>query len=259
MTDVAIQQSGAVLTITLDRPASRNGLVPDTAVQLAERFETASTDTSIRVIVLTGAGRSFCSGADLMAAAQQLGKGSLDALIRDTFHRLIRAIIASPQPVVASIRGPAVGYGFDLALACDLRVVSRDSKLGAVFARRGLVPDGGSSFTLSRLVGLARAMELVLLADTFDGQRAYDLGLANRLVDDDALETETAALVARLAEGAPLVFKRAKQNLHLGLSGSLDEALEREVTAQVQCIWSRDAMEGVTAFFQKRKPEFTGS
>ena len=259
MADVTIEQSGAVRTITLDRPASRNGLIPNTCIQMAEGIEAVAEDRDVRVIVLTGANRAFCSGADLMGAAQALGGRPPHEVIRDAFHRLVRAIVAAPQPVVASVRGPAVGFGFDLALACDLRIVSRDCKLGAVFTRIGLVPDGGSSFTLSRLVGLGRAMELVLLAETFDGQRAYDLGIANRVVEDETLERETATLASRLADGPPIAFKYAKRNLLAGLSGSLEDALGREVEGQVHCLVSQDAMEGVSAFFQKRKPTFRGT
>ena len=256
--DVIIQQEGAVRTLLLNRPASRNGLTPNVCERLAAAIEEAGTDATVRCIVLTGKGTSFCSGADLTGALSELGERSHDDIIRDCFHRLIRAVIHAPKPVLASIRGGAVGFGFDLALACDLRVASRVSKMGAVFGRIGLIPDGGSSFTLSRLVGLGRAMELVLLAETFDGERAYELGIVNRIVNDDELESTTHALAHRLASGPPLAHKHAKANFHAGLTASLDETLEREVAGQVECLASADAMEGVQAFLGKRKPQFKG-
>ncbi len=256
--DVMVTRQDAVLTVTINRPQSRNGLTPDTCLQLAQAFEAASQQEDVRCVVLTGAGTSFCSGADLAAAQAAIGAQPYDELIRDRFHRLIRAIVACPKPVVASIRGAAVGFGFDMALACDLRVASRKSKFGSVFGRIGLVPDGGSSYTLSRLVGLTRAMEMVMLAETFDGQRADELGLLNRLTDDDALESTTNTLAQRLAAGPPIAQRLAKANLIAGTSGTLDQALEREVAAQVQCLGSADMMEGVAAFFQKRPPEFKG-
>ncbi len=256
--DVIVSSLGAIRRIALNRPQSRNGLVPATCVALAEAIETAREDSNVRAIVLTGEGKAFCSGADLMAAAGELGKRPHAEVIRETFHRLIRAVTESPKPVVAAIRGPAVGFGFDLALACDLRVIGEDAKLGAVFTRIALVPDGGSSFTLSRLVGLGRAKELVLLAETFDGKRAGELGLATRVVADDQVETEAMALAQRLADGPPLALGLAKRNLERGTAGTLSAALDHEIEAQVQCLASADMMEGVSAFFQKRKPAFRG-
>lgn len=256
--DILTETGEAVRTITIDRPRSRNGLTPLTCVELAIAIEDAGTDDGVRAIVVTGAGTSFCSGADLMESMQHLAGRRHDQVIRESFHRIIRAITGAPKPVIASIRGAAVGFGFDMALACDFRVVSRVSKLGAVFTRIGLVPDGGSSFTLARLVGLTRAMELVMLAETFDGEKAHELGLVTRLVDDEQLETTTQALARRLAAGPPLAFRLLKRNMLEGLQSTLEEALERELEAQTRCLASRDAMEGIAAFLQKRPAEFKG-
>lgn len=254
--DVLVSQDDSVLTLTINRPHSRNGLTPGTCERLAEAIEGVSDE--IRCIVITGAGQAFCSGADLVDAMKEMGQRSHREVLETTFHRLIRAIAASELPVLASIRGAAVGFGFDLALACDLRIASRDSKMGAVFTRIGLVPDGGSSFTLSRLVGLARAMELVLLAETFDGQRAYEMGVINKVVDDSDVESVTKEWTQRLAAGPPIAYRLAKRNIRAGSSTDLDGALENEVEAQIQCLSSQDSMEGVSAFLQKRKPSFKG-
>ncbi|MFT7624647.1 MAG: 2-(1,2-epoxy-1,2-dihydrophenyl)acetyl-CoA isomerase [Myxococcota bacterium] len=256
--ELLIEQDGAVRTIALNRPETRNGLTPSLCAALGQAVEEASGDDSVRCVVLTGRGDSFCSGADLSAAMATLAERSHGDVIRDDFHRVIRGLAECPKPVIASIRGGAVGFGLDIALACDLRIASRQSKLGAVFTRIGLVPDGGSSFFLARLVGLARALEIVLLAETFDGERAAEIGIVSRVVDDDLLDEETAALAQRLAAGPPLAYRLAKRNILDGLAGSLDDALAREVAAQVQCLASADSMEGVQAFLQKRKPTFTG-
>jgi len=256
--DVLVERRGAVYTVRLNRPETRNALLPSTTLRYAEAIEAGAADPTVRVIIITGAGPAFCAGADLVAGMAEAQKRPYAEVIRDGFHRLIKAVVNAPKPVVAAIRGPAVGFGFDLALAADLRIGSRASSYGAVFSKIGLVPDGGSSFTLSRLVGLGRAMELILLGDTFDAARADALGLLNRLVDDDALERETDALADRLAGGPPMAYRLAKRNLHGGLTGELQGALDAEIEAQVQCLASADRVEGVQAFLQRRKPNFSG-
>ncbi len=256
--DLIIETAAGVRTVAINRPQSRNGLTPHTCEQIAAACGDAAVDDAVRCLVITGRGSSFCSGADLASAGRFLRDRSHEDIVRESFHALVRAVVSVPKPVVASIRGGAVGFGFDMALACDLRIASQDSKMGAVFTRIGLVPDGGSSFTLARLVGLARAMEIVLLAETFDGQRAYEMGLVNKVVEDSKLEEVTTQVAQKLAAGPPLAYRLAKANILMGLSGTMDEALEREVHAQVQCLASQDAMEGIQAFFQKRPARFTG-
>lgn len=256
--DVVVETLGPITFIRLDRPETRNALLPATTVRFAQAVEAAGADESVRVIVLGSGSNAFCAGADLVAGMAEAQQRPYDQVIRDGFHRMIRAVVGAPKPVLASLRGPAVGFGFDLALAADLRIASRKASFGAVFSKIALVPDGGSSFTLSRLVGLGRAMELVLLGDTFDAQRAHDLGLLNRLVDDEALDAETLALAQRLAAGPPMAYRLAKRNLLRGLEGTLQSALDDEIEAQVQCLSSADLKEGVQAFLQKRRPTFTG-
>jgi enoyl-CoA hydratase/carnithine racemase len=262
MSDVTYTQEGPLAWIRLNRPESRNGLLPETCTLLVEALERASQDADVRVIVLGSGPKAFCSGADLTGAISMVmgGEGlpNYDKIIRNHFHALIRAVTNAPKPVIASIRGSAVGFGFDLALACDLRISSQSGKFGALFVQRALVPDGGSSFTLSRLIGLHRAMELILLGDTFDAAKAQELGLLNRLTDEEQLETVTRELAQRLADGPPMALRLARANILASLSGSFDEALERELHAQVQCLQSQDVMEGVQAFFEKRKPAFKG-
>lgn len=252
---------GAVATLTIDNPETRNGLTTEMASAIADRVTQASEDGAVRVLVLRGAGAHFCSGADLKEGSKLFRAGP--EVMRghvEEFHRAIRALAACPNPVLAVIRGACAGFGFDIAMVCDLRVAASDqTKFGQVFTRIGLVPDGGSSYTLPRLVGEARAMELMLLAETFDGARAAELGLVNRAVPDAELDALVAAWTAKLAAGPPLAYRHAKRNLQLGAAGgTLDEALDRELESQLVCLQSGDMWRGVQAFFAKKPPEFQG-
>jgi enoyl-CoA hydratase/carnithine racemase len=217
-------------------------------------------------VVLTGAGNAFCSGADLKAAltdgalADGGGGSPLDQLdgTIDGYHAMIRAIVGAPKPVIAAVEGGAVGFGCDLALACDLRVLSTEAYLQEIFVRIGLMPDGGGTFWLPRLVGLGRAMELMLLGERVSATDARDLGLANRVVPPDSLREETMALAHRLAKGPPLALAEIKRAARAGLGGTIEGTLAMEKAGQIRCLTSADAMEGVMAWMQKREPSFQG-
>lgn len=256
------EHDGRIARFVIDNPTARNGLTPEAAARLGARIRAVGSDPSVRAIVIRGAGAHFCSGADLKAAAGVVQSSAAEkrAHVRERFHAAIEAIAEVPQPVLAVVRGACVGFGFDLAMACDLRLAATNAKFAQVFTRIGLVPDGGSSFSLPRLVGYARAMELALLAEDLHGARAEALGLVNRAVDEAELEALAADWTERLASGPPIAFRLAKQNLRLGAAGgTLAEALDREADAQVACLESGDAMRGVAAFFQKVKPAFEGN
>ena len=257
--DILTEHDDGIGIVRINRPSTKNALLPSTCERFGAAVDAFGADSAVRCIVVTGSRAGFCAGADLMAGMSEAAQRPYADVIRNGFHRMIRAVVTAPKPVLAAIQGPAVGFGFDLALACDLRVAARTSTFGAVFSRIGLVPDGGSSFTLSRLVGLGRAMELIMLGETFDGATAERYGLLNRLLEDDAFERDVRALAGRLAAGPPMALRLMKRNALAGLSGTLDDALEREIEAQVQCLKSQDMMEGVQAFFQKRRPSFKGT
>ncbi len=260
-TTLRSERQGAIARLVIDDPASRNGLTAESCRALAAALHEAVADPEVRAIVLTGAGGHFCSGANLRAAASLMGASAdeLHAHVRHGFHAIVEALQTSPKPTLAVIRGACVGFGFDMALSCDLRLSADDAKFGQVFTRLGLVPDGGSSYTLPRLVGLGRAMELMLLADTFDGRQAAEWQLVNRAVPDADLDAVAGDWASRLAAGPPLAFARAKRNLLAGAAGgTLAEALDREAAAQTECLQSEDLMRGVRAFFAKGKPEFVG-
>jgi len=253
--------SDPVATLVIDNPTARNGLTAEACREGAAALASIAEDPAVRAVVVTGAGAHFCSGADLRTGVTML-RGTDDAIeahVRAGFHTLIEAIWRCPKPTLAVIRGACVGFGFDLALACDLRLAADDASLGQVFTRIGLVPDGGSSFILPRLVGLGRAMELMLFAKRFDGATAASYGLVNRSVPSDELGALAEAWSTRLAAGPPIAYLLGKANLRAGAAGgTLEDALDREAAAQVRCIRSKDMGRGLKAFFTKTEPDFRG-
>jgi len=257
-------QEGPVLWLSLHRPETRNALTPELAEELAFALDHARRDPSVRAVVLTGEGGAFCSGIDLAGLLGMLGENAgpeqLRALSRRVLagqlHGAIRALWNLPKPTVAAIEGAAAGFGLDLAAACDLRVVQRDAKLSYTFVRRGLVPDGGTGAVLPRLVGLGRALELVLLGETFDGSRAEAIGLANRVAEAGQVRATAQELAMKLASNAPMAMAVAKARLKS--SESLEEELGKVVDLAADQAATADAMEGVAAFLEKRPPNFTG-
>ncbi|MFZ5894147.1 MAG: enoyl-CoA hydratase [Myxococcota bacterium] len=252
-------REGAVLDLRLNRPQSKNSLDEALVSELADALEAASADTSLRVLVVSGAGGSFCSGVDLRSAAQDIDSADRLQKRLDGFHRLIRAIDAAPQPVLASIDGPAVGFGADLALACDLRVASTRAYFEEKFVAIGLMPDGGGTFHLPRLIGLGRALEHQLLGTRFTAEQALTIGLVARVVAPEALDAEVQRVVGQLLESAPLALRAIKRALRDGMNGTLDQALDRERAGQLNLLASADAREGVNAFLARRKPVFSGT
>jgi enoyl-CoA hydratase/carnithine racemase len=258
MTDLHIEDRGRVRTITLDRPASKNGLTHEIALRLAHAVAGA---TSANAIVLTGANGAFCSGFDLKAAAAGALSPQLELRkqLSESFHALIRALRTCGVPTIAAVDGVAAGFGCDLAVACDLRIVSERAQFSEVFIKRGLMPDGGSTFLLPRIVGLGRALELFFTGDVIDAQEAFRIGLANRIVPTDQLAARVAELADRFAAGPPLAFEAIKNAVYDNLDEtSLSAALEREGDGQVKLLASADFGEGLRAFLEKRPPKFTG-
>ncbi len=258
MTDLHIEDRGRVRTITLDRPASKNGLTHEIALQLAHAVAGA---TSANAIVLTGANGAFCSGFDLKhARAGGLSPGpETRKQLSESFHALIRALRTCGVPTIAAVDGVAAGFGCDLAVACDLRIVSERAQFSEVFIRRGLMPDGGSTFLLPRIVGLGRALELFFTGDVIDAQEAFRIGLANRVVPTAELAARVAELADRFAAGPPLAFEAIKNAVYDNLDeASLSAALDREGDGQMKLLASADFNEGLNAFLEKRPPTFTG-
>lgn len=258
MSEVRIEDTGAVRTITLDRPESRNGLTVEICGQL--RDAVSGAPDAIHAIVLTGASGAFCSGLDLkdtmrrgITSPEELGRG-----LREGFHGLQKALVQSPKPTIAAIDGAAAGFGCDVALACDLRIGSDRAIFGEIFVKRGLMPDGGGTWLLPRIVGLGNALQMLLTGDLVKADEALRLGLLSQIVPHAELMATVAAFAARIAAGPPIVHKLVKQSVYAGLSGDLESALAREATGQLQLLQSADFREGVAAFLQKRDPKFTG-
>jgi enoyl-CoA hydratase/carnithine racemase len=186
------------------------------------------------------------------------GMDNVEEHMRKYFHGLIRAVRRVEKPVVALVDGAAVGYGCDLALACDLRIGTERTRFGEVFVKRGLMPDGGGTWTLPRLVGMGKALELMFTGDLVNAEESHRIGLVTRILPSAEAEQQTWEFAKRLAAGPPLVHSWIKRAVYAAQSTDLDAALENEVRGQMQLLRSKDFFEGIAAFFQKRDPKFTG-
>ncbi len=257
MADFLLDVSSHVATLTLCRPAVRNALT----LPMVDALATAITDLydrdDVNVLVLTGEGGHFCVGADLMANIEQIqGALGIEGSVA-TFHRLLRAVWNFPRPTIAAVSGDAVGFGMDLSLAFDLRIAAHTARFRHGFSNIALVPDGGSTMTLQRLVGTARAFEIMYFSDKVEAQQALDMGLVNRVVPEPELGAATAAWAGRLARGPQKALRLSKQAMRASMGTAMDEALDREFASQVQCLSGSDPLAGVMGWMNKTAPEFT--
>ncbi|MEO8897177.1 MAG: enoyl-CoA hydratase-related protein [Candidatus Dormibacter sp.] len=253
---VLTTREAAILTLTLNRPEVLNGLTDDVLDAVAEGCHGAAADDEVRVVVITGAGRGFCSGQDLRAGLET-GGADVGSHLRDHYVPMIRAIREMEKPVIASVNGVAAGAGMSLALACDFRIAAESASFIQAFVRIGLVPDAGSSYFLPRLVGPAKALELTMLGEPLDSAEALRIGLINKVVADHELARATADFATRLARG-PRSIGLIKQLISKSLDNDLDAQLQLEERAQNEAASSADFAEGVAAFMGKRPAQFTG-
>ncbi|MGG7568272.1 2-(1,2-epoxy-1,2-dihydrophenyl)acetyl-CoA isomerase PaaG [Rhodovulum sp. DZ06] len=255
---VLTERRGGVLEITLNRPDKLNSFDAAQHADLRAALDMAAAP-EVRAVILTGAGRGFCAGADLGAAQPKPGEPrDLGQSLRDTYNPLILAIRALEKPVIAAVNGPAAGAGVNIALACDIVLAASSASFLQAFARIGLVPDAGGTWTLPRIVGEARAKAMMLLAEPITAQQARDFGMVWKVIDDSALMDEARAMAEKLANAPTFGLGQAKLAIQASGTTTLEEQLEVEAAAQTRCGVSHDFEEGVAAFLQKRKPQFTG-
>lgn len=252
-----VDQSEGVLTITLNRPDVLNAFNDRMLEELHEALRQAKRDLAVRCVVLTGAGRGFCSGQDLRDRAGTTAF-SFGESLRDRYNPIITQMRTIEKPVIAAVNGVAAGAGCSLALAADMRFASDRASFIEVFARVGLVPDSGSTYFLPRLVGLGKALELAYTAEPVDAPEALRLGLVNRVVPHDDLMSQTRALASRLAAGPTRGYGLTKRAINHGLHAVLEQALAYEAHLQEVAGRTADHREGVAAFLEKRQASFKG-
>ena len=263
MPSVVVERHEGVFEITLNRPEILNAVNREVIAALAAAVAEAAEDRSTRVVLLRGAGTHFCAGGDVTMFAELIRLAPAErqqALYRivDTLHPLLVRMRHMPKPVLAAVQGAAAGFGLSLVLAADLALADEDTIFTSGYIHLGTSPDGGMTATLSRVVGLKQAAELMLLGDRFDAMRALELGLVNRVVPADALAAEAAGLAARLAAGPTYAYGRTKALLQATLGDAFDAQLRRETESFAACAATADFAEGVRAFLEKRRPVFAG-
>lgn len=254
--NVSCDKQGAIATLTLDRPERLNAMADPMWDALHEHLGAIAADDGIRAVILTGAGRAFCSGGDVTGMAKSdIVSGRTRSQRR---HRTIQALYSLEKPVIAAVRGPIYGIGNALALACDLVVASETAKFSMAFKKVGVVPDGGAVFFLTQYLGIARAKDLVYTARVVAAEEALKLGLAVRVVPDERLEAEARALAAELAESATYALALAKKMFQSMYVPTLEQLMEMETLASGVARLTHDHKEGVEAFKEKRPPKFLG-
>jgi enoyl-CoA hydratase/carnithine racemase len=262
VSDLLFEKDGAIATLTLNRPDRLNAISPSMLEVLGEKLREYGRDPEVRVIVITGAGRGFCSGLDLQDEASGTGfvaesGGSLraDIDLQGAPPSVLRRL---DTPTLCALNGAAAGYGMDLALGCDIRIAAQSSKIAPAFTRRGVLPESGGTWLLPRLVGWGRAAEIIFTGRTLSSQECLELGLVNKVVPDEELMEQTRALAEEIAANAPLAVRAAKRMMRTGLSEEFDDHVHHVYLQLLPLFESKDFREGMSAFLEKRKPKFEG-
>lgn len=250
---VELSASDGVAKVALNRPKAFNAMNATMRGELSQALEQAGADASVRVVVLSGNGRGFCAGADLKE-----GIGDVEKELNESYRPSFDAIMQMNKPVISAITGPAAGIGLSLALVCDLTVMGKSAYLLSPFSTISLVPDGGANWLLARQIGYKQAYEFAVEAGRMSADRALELGLVNRVVDDDRVLDEALAWAGRLAQRAPLTLATTKRVMRAAMHSSYDQIYRLEASSQPALLASEDCKEGIDAFFEKREPRFRG-
>jgi len=251
-----VEKRGAVAIVTINRPDKLNALNIKTREEGAQVLDELSRDDSVRVLVFTGAGeKSFVAGADIKEFEGRTANMQREVMLQ---RSLFNAVDSFPKPVIAMINGFCLGGGCELALACDIRIASEKARFGQPEINLGIIPGGGGTQRLTRLVGEGKAMEIILTGDMIDAQTALNLRLVNAVYAPEELEAKTMELANKIAEKSPVALRLAKEAVKIASRSNLDEGLRREVDLFALCFSSEDKEEGVKAFLEKRKAVFTG-
>ena len=257
--ELIVDRCDGVLTLTLNRPERLNAISGPMLAALSAELDRANVDPEVRVVVLTGAGRGFCAGLDLKARADGDDmSGATDLRLFDLHNTPPLVLHRMDKPVICALNGPAAGYGMDMALGCDIRIASDQAKLGAVFVRRGVLPESGGTWYLPRLVGWAKAAEIAFMGDVLDAERSLELGLVNRVVPHDDLMDEVRSVAARIASNAPYSVQATKRMMRLGMDETFETAVDHTYLQLRPMFTSEDFREGMTAFLERRDPQFKG-
>ena len=256
---ILLEKEEGIGTIILNRPEKLNAFTAKMGIEFHQALQEMESDPEVRVVVITGAGRAFSAGADVAGFAESLqtgregpAAGAAPPAGPVTGPMMMRNM---SKPVIASINGVAVGMGFTISLACDIRIASEKARLGAIFARMGLIPEYGSTYNLARIVGIAKACELVFTARIIDAAEAKEIGLVNQLVPAEELNQATTEMASTIAKLPPFAIQLAKRGLYQGLDADLPTQLQFEALGLAACFRSPDHAEAVRAFIEKREPK----
>jgi 2-(1,2-epoxy-1,2-dihydrophenyl)acetyl-CoA isomerase len=254
--NIKVTLDSGVATVTLDRPEKLNAFAGHMRRDLAEALEHAGGERAVRVVIITGAGRGFCAGADVKFMDELMRRDDVEEFTRllGAGRRVLTAIRQMTKPVIAAVNGPAYGAGFNLALACDLRVAAASASFSQSFVKVGLHPDWGGTYFLPRVVPSNIACEMFFLGETFDAEQALRFGIVNRVVADAELAAETRRLAERLRDAPHASIAAAKHAVYMSEGSSLERMLQYETEAQIQCFQSKEARERVRAFLERREP-----
>ncbi len=252
-----LEQHDAIAIVTLNRPHVLNALCRQMILELMAVLDRLAEDAEIRAVILTGAGRAFCAGLDLAEQRQPMTRERI-AQSRELATTAPLKFLRFPKPLIAAINGIAVGAGVDMTLPCDIRIASETARFSLTFTRVGLIPEFGGTYMLPRILGLGKALELVLTARTLEALEAAAIGLINKVVAADKLMDEAREMARMTLKSTPLALQLSKQAIHSGINSGFVEATQLEVLSEIACMNTADFKEALKAFAEKREPKFTG-